>query len=121
MANIMEQRRQAYQLPVPAEACVVVSKFGVQDDTRVADNRVVQQRGRVHNPKRVLESCVHRARVNLIGPGQLPDAPQPLERRLGDDLLFPVVQGDKPMNRAADFCRSGAGPWQRVIQTNKSA
>jgi hypothetical protein len=51
----------------------------------------------------MLEAGVHGSGVHVVSPGELTDAAEPLEGGLVDDLPFPVVDGDEPMDRAAEF------------------
>ena len=57
----------------------------------------------MHDAERVLEARVHRSGVDIVREGELADAPQPLKRRLGDDLPLPFRKGDEPVNRAPEL------------------
>jgi hypothetical protein len=63
-------------------------------------------RSNVENTKAVFEPAVCCSRVDIIGPGELTDSSKPLERRLGNDFSFPVVQFDKAVNRAPELVKS---------------
>src|SRR5437016_8095547 len=69
----------------------------------VVDDRLVEQGRRVHHAEGVLEASMHGAGIHLVGPGQLADAPQPLEGGLLDDVSFPFGELDEPMHRAPDL------------------
>ena len=45
----------------------------------------------MHHPQGMLEACMHGSWVHLICPGELANAPQPLERLLGYYRHLPVV------------------------------
>lgn len=51
----------------------------------------------------MFKSGMHCSGVHLIGPGELPDAPEPLKRRLADNIHFPVVGLNEAVYRATDL------------------
>ena len=57
----------------------------------------------MHDAEGVFKSGMHRARVDLIGPGQLANAAEPLICGFLYDLPLPVIEGYESMNRAANF------------------
>lgn len=59
----------------------------------------------MHHPKRVFESSMHGAGIQLVGPCELTDAPEALKHRLVNDRPLPVIGLDEAMDRATDLMR----------------
>ena len=57
----------------------------------------------MHHSERVFESSMHGTGINLVGPGELTDTPQPLKRLLGNDRHLPVIGLDEAMHGASDL------------------
>src|SRR5260370_4709932 len=112
VANIMQQRTEPNQLLVALVAGVVIGELRYQHILRISPNGLVKKRCNMHDTQRVLESRVHRARVNVISPGKLADSSQTLECGLSDDIPLPVIESNEAVNRAPDFVRSVRGRHQ---------
>ena len=54
----------------------------------------------------MLKSRVHRTWVDVVSPGQLPDSSQPLKGWVVNDLSFPNVQLNEPMDWASKLVKS---------------
>ena len=55
----------------------------------------------MHDAERMLEARVHCSGVDIVREGQLTDASQPLECRLGNDFPLPFRERNKPVNRTS--------------------
>src|SRR5258708_7011155 len=51
----------------------------------------------------MLETGVHCSRVDLVRPGELAYSAESLKRRVVDNVPFPVVDRDEPVNWTAKF------------------
>src|SRR5688572_14398975 len=61
----------------------------------------------MHHTERVLKPGMHGGRIDHIGPSQLPNTAESLECGLVDDIEFPLVELDEPMNRISDLVYLG--------------
>ena len=95
-----------YQLPVSAKAVIVVRQLRSKDLLRVLSYGVVQERSRVHDSKRMLKAAVHSSWINLVCPGELPDAPQTLKRSFRNNVALPGIQLDEPVYRTSNLKNS---------------
>ena len=59
--------------------------------------------GKLHDPKRVLESLVRGPRIHKIGKCQLVNVAQPLEWRRIENPTLVAIQTDEYVNRVPDF------------------
>lgn len=57
----------------------------------------------MHDAQGMLKARVHGARIDIIGPRELPDAAKPLKCRLRNYGPLPVIERNEPVNRATDL------------------
>ena len=60
-------------------------------------------RAKMHYAEGMLQSGVGCPGINLVCQAELTDAPQSLECRVIDNLLFPAVKRNKSMDRITDY------------------
>lgn len=119
MPHIVKQCREPYGLPVLVDTACREVELAQQIAAVHAD--LVEHPGRrVHHAQGVLEARVHRTGVYHLGPRELPDAPQPLEHGMVDDVPFPGAQLDEPVDGIADLQSPGARhSASRIMWPNK--
>ena len=59
----------------------------------------------MHDAERVLETRVHPARIEQVGPAELPDSAKSLKYRVVDDVAFPLGIRNKSVNGTPDLVR----------------
>jgi hypothetical protein len=106
MPDVVEKRRQTHETFISLESGIVVPEDGPEPIPESTDDRLKQHRRDVHDAEGVLEAGMHGAGVDLVGPGELADAAETLERGVIDDLTLPVVERDEPVNGATDLVRA---------------
>ena len=57
----------------------------------------------MHNPEGMLKPRMHRSWINHFCPCQLTDTPQTLERRLVNQIVLPLIQRNKTVDRVTYF------------------
>ena len=103
MSNIVQKSREPNQTSMPRYPSVLITELTFQRLSAALHNAIVQGCCHMHHAEGMLEPCVHRGRIDLISPCKLSDPSKPLERRLRNDIALPIIESNKPIDRATNF------------------
>jgi len=95
MAKVMCQRRDTNDLPISREVLPRHAELGSKDLHATTANGIEEPGCDLHHAKGMCEPSMHCARIDHIGPGELPDPAKALERRRVDNVPFEFVQRDE--------------------------
>jgi hypothetical protein len=90
-------------LPPTNRGAFFKAVFIVQQTLAAFTHSLKKSRRNLHNAEGVLKSRVHRTRIDHVGPSELPNAAQPLKRRMIDNIPLELIEPYEPMHRVTDL------------------